>query len=124
MNSFITFPDPDILIGNYHRLCELLDLNLINLKNISYLVMDDFYRNRSARLSDEIKRVVNETRVSRRFFWLLSLSFDFPRNNPIGYAELRTLIISFKINKFFSIVWTMELRKNIGVKQKKNLNSK
>ena len=26
--------------------------------------MDDFYRNRSARLSDEIKRVVNETRVS------------------------------------------------------------
>lgn len=41
-----------------------MDNNLINLKNVSFLVMDDFYRNRSARLSDEIKRVVNETRVS------------------------------------------------------------
>ena len=56
--------EPDIVIGNYHRLCELLDNNLINLKNVSFLIMDDFYRNRSARLSDEIKRVVNETRVS------------------------------------------------------------
>ena len=37
---------------------------MVNLKNVSYLVMDDFYRNRSARLSDEIKRVVLETRVS------------------------------------------------------------
>ncbi len=58
----------DVIIGNYHRLCELLDLDMINLKNVSYLVMDDFYRNRSARLSDEIKRVVNETRVSILFF--------------------------------------------------------
>ncbi|RNA22134.1 atp-dependent rna helicase dbp2, partial [Brachionus plicatilis] len=52
----------DIVIGNYHRLCELMDNDLVNLKNVSYLVLDDFYRNRSARLSDEIKRVVNETR--------------------------------------------------------------
>ena len=56
--------EPDIIIGNYHRLCELLDNGLVNLKNVSFLIMDDFYRNRSARLSDEIKRVVNETRVS------------------------------------------------------------
>ena len=60
--------EPDILIGNYHRLCELLDSNVVNLKNVSLLIMDDFYRNRSARLSDEIKRVVNETRVSRVCF--------------------------------------------------------
>lgn len=66
--------EPDIIIGNYHRLCELLDNNLINLKNVSFLVMDDFYRNRSARLSDEIKRVVNETRVS---ILLLSKLFLF-----------------------------------------------
>ena len=55
------------MIGNYHRLCELMDSDLVNLKNVSFLVMDDFYRNRSARLSDEIKRVVNETRVSASF---------------------------------------------------------
>ncbi len=41
---------------------------------MSFLIMDDFYRNRSARLSDEIKRVVNETRVS----WLL---FEFFRSH-------------------------------------------
>lgn len=57
----------DIIIGNYHRLCEMLDNEMVNLKNVSFLVMDDFYRNRSARLSDEIKRVVNETRVSVSF---------------------------------------------------------
>jgi hypothetical protein len=32
--------------------------------------MDDFYRNRSARLSDEIKRVVNEIKVSTCLFIL------------------------------------------------------
>lgn len=58
--------DYDILIGNYHRLCEMLDNEMVNLKNVSFLVMDDFYRNRSARLSDEIKRVVNETRSDRQ----------------------------------------------------------
>lgn len=41
-----------------------MDNDLVNLKNVSMLIMDDFYRNRSARLSDEIKRVANETRVS------------------------------------------------------------
>lgn len=43
--------------------------------------MDDFYRNRSARLSDEIKRVVNETRVSiqklNMYFFYCYLAF-FP----------------------------------------------
>lgn len=62
--SIIFLLEPDVLIGNYHRLCELLDSSLINLKNVSFLIMDDFYRNRSARLSDEIKRVVNEIKVS------------------------------------------------------------
>jgi hypothetical protein len=48
----------------------MLDNEMVNLKNVSFLVMDDFYRNRSARLSDEIKRVVNETRVSLLYFYL------------------------------------------------------
>ena len=74
-----------MIIGNYHRLCELLDLGLINLKNVSFLVMDDFYRNRSARLSDDIKRVVSETRVrflydSLLFFTLKILSVKRDRD--------------------------------------------
>ena len=48
---------------------------MVNLKNVSFLVMDDFYRNRSARLSDEIKRVVNETRVSFLFCFVFCFCF-------------------------------------------------
>ena len=69
--------EPDIIIGNYHRLCEMLDNELVNLKNVGFLVMDDFYRNRSARLSDEIKRVVNESRVRRINHFLLSYLLVF-----------------------------------------------
>ena len=58
-----------------------MDNNLVNLKNVSFLIMDDFYRNRSARLSDEIKRVVNETRVSiffERVFCFVKFRELFP----------------------------------------------
>ncbi len=56
----------------------MMDMDLVNLKNVVFLVMDDFYRNRSARLSDEIKRVVNETRVRiTEEFIIYVLHLDF-----------------------------------------------
>ena len=56
----------------------MMDMDLVNLKNVAFLVMDDFYRNRSARLSDEIKRVVNETRVRiTEEFIIYVLHLDF-----------------------------------------------
>lgn len=111
---FLLNLEPDIIIGNYHRLCELLDNNLINLKNVSFLVMDDFYRNRSARLSDEIKRVVNETRVSIlipaliRFF---SVRLSYP---ILPIIVVPTLIIFLEVssNLLFSVViWPSLSRK-------------
>lgn len=63
--------------------------------------MDDFYRNRSARLSDEIKRVINETRVSNEksmIYYYKSLSYL-----SITSSIIHLIQHPIFINKFFKI---------------------
>lgn len=80
-----------------------MDNDWVNLKNVAYLVMDDFYRNRSARLSDEIKRVANETRVRH-----VLISFKIEKHENMNKKNLLTsfsliivwVVFWFKVTRF------------------------